>query len=622
MRSITRGDLLLICPPFEGIDRPSLGLHIVQALARRENLSCDVFYANLELAATVGEAEYLAVAYAPPLDLLGERLFSTYLYPTEKFAAVHEFSTTKHHRSTQERNTLPELASDLDKIEAKIQGWLERFRVRVRESDYAMYGFTTMFAQNLAVAVLCKIVREEKPRALILIGGANCEGEMASGILQLCPDADYVFSGESEISFSEFCRKFKQGKLPVTKIVVGTPNTDWQHLGMPEYNEYFQQLHEALPSSLLKSSGQIFVPYETSRGCWWGQKNHCTFCGLNANGINFRPKDAEDVIRDLKHIARMRPGVRVGMTDNIMPATYFRDLLPQLAALPQKPSIFYEQKSNLKRHQLRAIKDAGITSIQPGIEALSTSLLKRMRKGVSAAQNLAVLRDCRSLDIDPIWNLLYGFPGDSAADYAETIALIPDLVHLPPPNGCAPVSFDRFSPYFDRPEDFGISNLRPHPNYERVYSKREGDVAKFAYHFVGDAESVNASPDVVARLHAVTKAWVMAWQADVRPILCVVEAEDGYLLIDSRRPSLPEVHAIDESLALLATSTSNSVAEIPLVAQEHRWIAVIDNLAVGLASTTSERLFSAPGGARPQRTVWLTATAAGESLATKAPTGV
>ena len=58
-----------------------------------------------------------------------------------------------------------------------------------------------------------------------------------------------------------------------------------------------------------------------------------------------------------------------------------------------------------------ALKQAGVDSIQPGIEALSTSYLERMRKGVTAAMNIALLRYAISADLSLSWNLLYDFPG-------------------------------------------------------------------------------------------------------------------------------------------------------------------------------------------------------------------
>lgn len=461
-----------------------------------------------------------------------------------------------------------------------------------------------MFAQNLAVSCLSRIVREERPGSIIIVGGSNCEGDMAEGILRLCPAVDYVFSGESEDSFAEFCKNLKASNLPSKGVVKGKPNSEWMQLPTPDFAEYFSQLDNELPGSILRNTGQVFIPYETSRGCWWGQKNHCTFCGLNANGMNFRTRNPDRAFEDLMKYSKIYPTLRIGMTDNIMPISYFRDLLPKLAAEPARPEIFYEQKSNLKRHQLQELKLAGILAIQPGIEALSTSLLKRMRKGVSAAQNISVLRDCRSLGIDPIWNLLYGFPGDCVEDYLETVDLIPRLIHLAPPNGCAEVSYDRFSPYFDRPNEFGISNLRAHPNYPRVYPESVNPVDSFAYHFTGDAKSVSSSPEFLKGLYEQVKHWVSAWRAESLPILCVIEAQDGYLVIDSRIDGKPNVTSINQNDALLITTSSPKCTEIPSELIEKKWILFIDGQNVGLASTTSMKLFSI-GMKKSREPAWL-----------------
>ena len=48
--------------------------------------------------------------------------------------------------------------------------------------------------------------------------------------------------------------------------------------------------------------------------------------------------------------------------------------------------VFYETKANLTKDQLRALREAGIGTIQPGIESLSTDVLRTMRKGTTAVQ--------------------------------------------------------------------------------------------------------------------------------------------------------------------------------------------------------------------------------------------
>ena len=108
-----------------------------------------------------------------------------------------------------------------------------------------------------------------------------------------------------------------------------------------------------------------------------------------------------------------------------------------------------------------------------------------MDKGVRADQNVALLRYARSLRIRLSWNLLAGFPGDRVDDYEQMAELLPHLVHLEPPDGMGFVRFDRFSPYFDYPERFGISNLRPKAAYFDIFpSWTRFD--QLAYYFDGD----------------------------------------------------------------------------------------------------------------------------------------
>src|SRR4051812_31793928 len=83
------------------------------------------------------------------------------------------------------------------------------------------------------------------------------------------------------------------------------------------------------------------LPYESSRGCWWGQKHHCTFCGLNGEGMVFREKSPDRVIEDLRALAAAFPARSIFMTDNIMPHAYFKTLPPRLAADPLPLSLFY-----------------------------------------------------------------------------------------------------------------------------------------------------------------------------------------------------------------------------------------------------------------------------------------
>ena len=80
-------------------------------------------------------------------------------------------------------------------------------------------------------------------------------------------------------------------------------------------------------------------------------------------------------------------------------------------------SLFYEVKANLRLQQVALLAAAGIDRIQPGIESLSDHVLKLMRKGTTALQNVQLLKWCREHGVKAEWNVLYGFPGELPEDY-------------------------------------------------------------------------------------------------------------------------------------------------------------------------------------------------------------
>ncbi|MFX6234552.1 hypothetical protein ABTF60_18975, partial [Acinetobacter baumannii] len=83
---------------------------------------------------------------------------------------------------------------------------------------------------------------------------------------------------------------------------------------MPEYDDYFAELATIPWVERVRPS----IPLESSRGCWWGQRSHCTFCGLNGGGMNVRTKPAEQARAEMD-AAVARWGIdRIEMVDNIL----------------------------------------------------------------------------------------------------------------------------------------------------------------------------------------------------------------------------------------------------------------------------------------------------------------
>jgi ribosomal peptide maturation radical SAM protein 1 len=387
-------------------------------------------------------------------------------------------------------------------------------------NSYRIIGFSSTFQQHVASLALARLLRRTAPDAVIVFGGANCEGVMGSTLLRAFDFIDAVCSGEADLAFPQFAASIIKGAKAEEKIPGISLRTDCliesepprrpliRDLGslpIPDFDDYFSRVEVECPGE------QVEIPFETSRGCWWGEKSHCTFCGLNGMGMSFRQKSAARARDELyilyaKYSDKSKSFVAV---DNILPAATIGDLFPELGKLGIE--IFFEVKANLTEEQLRVMAAAGVKRIQPGIESLSSSALKKMRKGASAIINLRFLRLCAQHGITPYWNYLVGFPGESGDDYRGVADLIDAIPHLAPPeNGVwTEVRVDRFSPYFMEPTRFGIERLYPYPSYGSVYwGLSEHEISNLAYFFIADvAEPEPRNADYREELGDALKDW-------------------------------------------------------------------------------------------------------------------
>jgi ribosomal peptide maturation radical SAM protein 1 len=425
----------------------------------------------------------------------------------------------------------------LESLKMAMAEWLEDVSDVVGKKPYDIVGFSTTFEQTNGLAVLAKHCRSQFPNMTLIAGGANCEGSMAPAIKKLVPEIDYVFSGESEVAFTKFLDT--PGDYSGRTIIASPPNPNLNEIPRLDFSEFFEQLDYWLPESNLRSANELRLPYETSRGCWWGQKHHCTFCGLNGNGMGYREKSPERVVDEVAALSAETGVKRIGMVDNIMPHSYFSTVLPALTEANLSLDIFWEQKANMSLEKVIALKNAGVNHIQPGIESLQDDLLRLMKKGTSGKQNIALLRYARAIGMSVEWNMLTGFPGDREEWYAETLKLVPLLAHLEPPSGMYKLNFDRFSPYFERAAEFGISGMRPAASYAEAFPHCDF-LDELAYHFTGDTRGHTIdNSETLRQLDTAIDTWRKHWDKTKDghnlPCLEVVEVDpDNYLLIDSR----------------------------------------------------------------------------------------
>jgi ribosomal peptide maturation radical SAM protein 1 len=600
-------EVVIVVPPWAELNWPSLSAHILQAVGVQEGIEVAVLYANLYFGARVGQGAYEVIAYGPRGALLGEGLFSARAFGLPPLIE----RGGKALAAELARLEVPLGEAQLTEYESIATGWVDDVAELIASARPRLVGATTGFEQTSASIAILDAVKARTPDVTTIIGGPNCEGEMAEGVASLPSHVDHVFSGEAEVTFREFLRSWRQGNARSwPRVIRGSGPASMDAVPTPVYSHYYQQRAKWLPVTPGKERN-VWLSYETSRGCWWGAKHHCKFCGLNGRGMALRAKSPSRVLAELKELVSRHPSTSVWMTDNIMPFAYFRALLPRLASELPGLRIYWELKANLSLDKVSTLKAAGLGCMQPGVESLSTPLLKRMDKGVSAAQNVALLRYNRALGVPDTWNILYGFPGDGREDYETQIALIPRLHHLHPPAFLTSVSLDRFSPYYDDAEHYGVRAVRPRQAYYWTFPSA-ADIRSLAYHFVGDYRSViTEAPELVNELERAYVGWRDAWdtgQGKPPPALSVAELSSNvYSLIDTR-PGVrqPRISFIDERQAreaLAGRTRAGSPRSTAKWALEREVVVEVDNEYVPVATAEPALLHRCETGSDRRRDV-------------------
>lgn len=505
--------IALVNPPMSYPHLPSLALTQLRevVLCSCPTAEVDVHYVNMDYASFLGIDDYcLAMA----ITVAGEWPFRAIAFPgapdnqreLEAFVLGSSQIGEKRLRAFLQRiiHAKNNIGSFLDII-------IDKYSL----TEYNVIGITSTFSQLLSPLAIARRIKERSPSCVTVMGGANCESPMGSSILRNSEQLDFIFSGHSLKSFSEFVNVLSSGDLerlhriggvisrtnqPIEEDRTGTVGekngeeiashgemTDINNVIELNYNDFLES-YDKFVKREPKYNEKPYLLFETSRGCWWGDKNRCSFCGLNCLKSTYASMDEEKAVLYINNLVKKYSAqVKVfESVDNIIPPNYYENVLPSLR-IPEDVYLFYEIRSAINDKQVEALAKARVKIIQPGIESLNTSILKLMKKGVSSFTNISLLRACIENGIYPMWPILLGFPDETDKSvYNKLTEDLPRLSHLPHSAGPQRVDFCRYSEYFENPTKYSLS-LVPTPHYQVLLPFSQEDIRKAAYHFQNTA---------------------------------------------------------------------------------------------------------------------------------------
>jgi ribosomal peptide maturation radical SAM protein 1 len=530
----------IACLPFASVTRPVLGASTLKAGLRERGMDCDVLYLNLAFSEAISRWDYERVATQMSHHLLaGEWVFSECLYgrgsdPGAAYLERLESEGSASHRDLEV----------LRRARAAAPAFVDDCVRSVRWSDYDVIGLSSSSAQNLASLALAARLRQKCPHALIVCGGANWQAEMGAELLRRFPFVDLAFSGEADVSLPAVLEALVTGASDPWRGVPGVlgrsagrvvglraPMTvaRLDDLPDPDHDDFFAGL-EARPAA---RGAAPAVTLETTRGCWWGQREPCGFCGLDQSERPFRAKSPERVIAELHRLARRYDGGRLHLVDNVVARTFFSTVLPALVRDPLPLPLFFSVRPDVTRDQVR-LAGAVHANIQPGIESFSDHVLLLMHKGSRGLENIRLLRWCKESGVVAHWNILWGFPGETADDYEQIMRTLPSISFLMPPASAGNVSLDRYSPFHQAPADHGFRELRPLEAYSFLYPFPRRSLARLAYAFEHRCDPPSLDESHRKAMDRCLEEWMrehtgqgLATSSDADGRLCLVDDRPG-----------------------------------------------------------------------------------------------
>jgi len=457
--------------PWAIFNRPSIQLSTLKSYLQQQEdgLSVDTSHPYLETATAIGIETYRLLAEK---CWAGEALYSSLLFPEQRDEARRVFQDFLGNKIAR---SLP----DFDRIAGQLDTQLDDWLARPALLNCDLVGFSVCFSQLPATLLAARRLKRLRPQLPIVLGGSTCAPAIASSLLNVFPEIDFVIAGEGERPLLSLCR-YLAGLVPEPgpRVLVRSPHhrpasaesfslepsdqfADLDSLPLPDFADYFAELRQTRLNFIPT------LPVEFSRGCWW---NRCAFCNLNLQWSGFRRKSSERMLREVKELSKKYRCLDFCFTDNSLPPAEADRFFAATGKQAHDLSFFGEIRPRGKPETFARYRMGGLLSVQIGIEALADSLLAKMNKGTTVMDNVAAMKYCLDAGIQLDGNLILEFPSSTADEVTETLRVL-DFVLPFRPLAAASFFLGHGSPVWQRPKDFGISSRQPHPRNRRLYPR-------------------------------------------------------------------------------------------------------------------------------------------------------
>lgn len=297
-------------------------------------------------------------------------------------------------------------------------------------------GFSVCSGSHLASLELARMMKAAAPGLKIFMGGQFFFSKERALEWARDPAVDAVFTGAADFAVQEAAAAVDKGGFPLSipgmicrdgdRIIDGGPAAPIKDLDSVPFSDY-----SAFPMELY--SNQLHLPFMSARGCVW----KCRFCSSCNVWPGFAQMSGDRIHSEIMHHKSLLPGkYHVEFYDllgngNMASLSRFTDLILEDQKVNAGKNFFGWKINAIIRPEmtpelLARMRKANCKDIIYGLESGSERVLALMGKRYGRRTALDVLAGTKRAGIHTTANFMFGFPGETEADFEETLSILRD----------------------------------------------------------------------------------------------------------------------------------------------------------------------------------------------------
>lgn len=313
-------------------------------------------------------------------------------------------------------NQARELSHLVDTFYSKLEIYLDRLFDEEKPSILGLSVYKGTLAASLFAA---RAIKKKYPDTKVVMGGTIFSQELFpdspnfNRFMERTPYIDKIFIGESENLFL----KYLKGQLPGDKKVYTLKDIDSRlmeldALPLPDFSDFHLAAYPLIPAF-------------TSRGCIY----RCSFCAETVFWKKYNRKSAQKIADELAELSRTY-GNRLFILTDCLVNPLVTELSEELIQRGLK--VYWDVYIKVDNRvcnpgDTMLWRRGGFYRARLGIESGSQHLLDIIDKRITVTQIKAALNSLASAGIKTTTYWIAGHPGETEADFQQTLDLLEEL---------------------------------------------------------------------------------------------------------------------------------------------------------------------------------------------------